>query len=86
MWLANIINRLRAARIQLSTGPSLAEEPACPATFAQYFLTDGLQHTPEWQASASWPQTFTVFADAVRERLESGHRALPTRHRWYQTR
>ena len=29
--------------------------------FTHYFLTDGIGATPEWQASAADPETFTAF-------------------------
>ena len=35
--------------------------------FTQYFLTDGIQHTPEWRASAEQPQAFADFAKAAAE-------------------
>ena len=39
--------------------------------FTQYFLTDGIRHTPEWRASTEQPQAFTAFAGAVAERFEA---------------
>ena len=39
--------------------------------FAQYFLTDGIRHTPEWRASVERPQAFTAFASAVAKRFEA---------------
>ncbi len=39
--------------------------------FTQYFLTDGIRHTLEWEASVGQPQAFTVFAGAVAERFEA---------------
>ena len=39
--------------------------------FTQYFLTDGIRHTPEWQASVDRPQAFTAFAGAAAERFEA---------------
>ena len=39
--------------------------------FTQYFLTDGIRHTPEWRASAEQPQAFAAFASAVAERFEA---------------
>ena len=39
--------------------------------FTQYFLTDGIRHTPEWRASAEQPQAFTAFARAAAERFEA---------------
>ena len=35
--------------------------------FAQYFLTDGIRHTPDWRASVNQPHAFTAFASAVAE-------------------
>ena len=37
--------------------------------FTQYFLTDGIRHTPEWRASTEQPQAFSAFANAAAERL-----------------
>ena len=39
--------------------------------FTQYFLTDGIRHTPEWRASVARPQAFTAFAGAVAKRFEA---------------
>ena len=39
--------------------------------FTQYFLTDGIRHTPEWRASVEQPQAFTAFAKAAAERFEA---------------
>ena len=39
--------------------------------FTQYFLTDGVRHTPEWRASVARPQAFTTFAGAVAERFKA---------------
>ena len=39
--------------------------------FTQYFLTDGIRHTPEWRASVERPQAFTAFASAVAKRFEA---------------
>ena len=39
--------------------------------FTQYFLTDGIRHTPEWRSSVERPQAFTAFAGAVAERFEA---------------
>ena len=39
--------------------------------FTQYFLTDGVRHTPEWRASVAQPQAFTAFAGAVAERFKA---------------
>ena len=46
--------------------------------FTQYFLSDGIQNTPEWQASVDRPQAFTAFAGDVAERFEAfGHYDSP---------
>ena len=37
--------------------------------FTQYFLTDGIRHTPEWRASTDQPQAFSAFASAAAERF-----------------
>ena len=34
-------------------------------------MTDGIRHTPEWQASVDRPQAFTAFAGAAAERFEA---------------
>ena len=39
--------------------------------FTQYFLTDGIRHTPEWRASTEQPQAFSAFANAAAERFEA---------------
>ena len=39
--------------------------------FTQYFLTDGIRHTPEWRMSTEQPQDFRAFADAVAARFEA---------------
>ena len=39
--------------------------------FTQYFLTDRIRHTPEWQASVDRPQAFTAFASTVAERFKA---------------
>ena len=39
--------------------------------FTQYFLTDGIRHTPEWRSSVERPQAFTAFAGAVAKRFEA---------------
>ena len=39
--------------------------------FTQYFLTDGIRHTPKWRASTEQPQAFSAFASAVAERFEA---------------
>ena len=39
--------------------------------FTQYFLTDGIRHTPEWRASVEEPQAFTAFADAAAKHFEA---------------
>ena len=39
--------------------------------FTQYFLTDGIRHTPEWRASVEQPQAFTAFARAAAERFSA---------------
>ena len=42
--------------------------------FTQYFLTDGIRHTPEWRASVEEPQAFTAFADAAAKHFETFNR------------
>ena len=39
--------------------------------FTQYFLTDGIRHTPEWRASVEESHAFTAFAGAVAECFEA---------------
>ena len=39
--------------------------------FTQYFLTDGIRHTPEWRTSTAQPQAFSAFASAVAKRFEA---------------
>ena len=39
--------------------------------FTQYFLTDGIRHTPEWRASVEESHVFTAFAGAVAECFEA---------------
>ena len=39
--------------------------------FTHYFLTDGIRATPEWQASAADPQTFSAFRESVLQRYET---------------
>ena len=39
--------------------------------FTQYFLTDGIQQTAEWQVSVEQPEAFAGFKAAVSERFES---------------
>ena len=38
--------------------------------FTQYFLTDGIRHTPEWRGSVNQPHAFTAFAGAAAERFK----------------
>ena len=42
--------------------------------FTQYFLTDGIRHTPEWRKSTEEPQAFRAFAYAAAERFEAFRR------------
>ena len=42
--------------------------------FTQYFLTDGIRHSPEWRASVEEPYAFTTFADTVTERFNAFRR------------
>ena len=37
--------------------------------FTQYFLSDGIRHTPEWRTSVEQPQAFSAFAKAAAERF-----------------
>jgi len=39
--------------------------------FTQYFLSDGIRHTPEWQASVEQPQAFPEFATGAAEQFKS---------------
>ena len=39
--------------------------------FTQYFLTDGIQQTADWQVSVGHPEAFVEFKAAVSERFES---------------
>ena len=46
--------------------------------FTQYFLTDGIKATPVWRHSVAEPKAFTIFREAVGQRLrEFGHAADP---------
>ena len=38
--------------------------------FTQYFLSDGIRHTPEWRASVKQPEAFAAFARGVAERFK----------------
>ena len=39
--------------------------------FTQYFLSDGIRHTPEWRASVEQPEAFAEFAGGVAEQFRS---------------
>lgn len=39
--------------------------------FTEYFLTEGIRATDEWQASVSDAEAFDVFRDGVRQRYEA---------------
>ena len=46
-------------------------EPMSGQLFTHYFLTDGIRATPEWQASATDPETFAPFRESVLQRYEA---------------
>ena len=39
--------------------------------FTEYFLTDGIKTTPEWQTSVASAQQFEAFCDSVRQRYDA---------------
>ena len=39
--------------------------------FTEYFLTDGIRSTDEWQASVSDAEAFDAFRGGVRQRYEA---------------